>query len=327
MKSKKLIPALALSVCLTALCGCTNTDQKLSFYGYWHTNSIAVDTNIHETLVYDVTEKLSANISNLIGYELSYSDGTYTTELKNENRDGKSLYVYKTELSIKVTYTLNGESKSFDDSVLTETTFLSENNGLHPLSSQKTVISASPLMGTEQNSLTDCYASYHYGVTTTYNEDGTAGSCSLTYNLSDENSQPSVYDFEIEDKYTYIDNEQLLFALRGLPSSKTSAKLYTYSPYVDRVQTLNVSFSTNASDDFSFYKNGSEEKETNTISYRPVTIKLDEKFAGEEQTAYYAALTDPSNNTYRNVMLYYKTPLVYSLGALEYKLRSVNYEN
>lgn len=325
MKSKKLIPALALSVCLAALGGCTNTDQNLSFYGYWHTNSIAVDTAIHETLVYDVTDKLSPSISNLIGYELSYSDGTYTTELKNENRDGKSIYVYKTSLDIEVTYSLNGESASFNDSVVTEITFLSENNGLRPLTSQKTVISASPLMGIDQKKLTECYASYHYGITTTYNEDGTAGSCSFAYNLNDENSEPTVYNFEIEDKYTYLDNEQLLFALRGLPASKTSAKVYTYSPYVERVQTLNVSFSANASSDFSFYKNGSTEKETNTISYRPVTIKLNEKFSGEAQTAYYAALTDPSNNTYRNVMLYYETPLIYSLGSLEYKLRSVNY--
>ena len=325
MKTKKIISALALGLCFTTLCSCTNVDQKIPFYGYWHTNSIAAGANIHETLEYDVTGKLASNLSNLVGYELSYDNGVYTTELISESRDGKSIYVYKTSLTLSVTYTLNGESKTFEDSVQTEATFLSESYGLKPLSSQKTVVSASPTMGNEQTKLDDCYVPYHYTVKTTYNQDGSAGTCEVNYAPDKEDADTSTHDFDIDDKYSYLDNEQLLFALRGVPDSKTSTKIYTYSPYVNAVQTMKVSFATAESDEFTFFKNGSEEKEKYTISYRPATIVLDQKFSGESQTVHYAALTDPSNNPHRNVMLYYNAPLAYALGSLEYKLRSINY--
>lgn len=325
MKTKKLIPLLALALCATTLAGCTNTDQRLTFSSYWNLSSVVADTSVHETLAYDVTFNAADGISSLIDYELSYTNGTYTTELKNEIIDGQSIYVYKTELQIDVTYTFKGESNptptSFRDVITTEAKFLNAANSLRPLSSTKTVVSHSPSMGTEHTSLAECYTPYEYTVTTTYHEDGSKGSCTIT----SDNGSDDPHDFEIDDKYTYLDNEELLFALRGIPASTSSAKAYTYNPYVERVQTVNISFSTDESDDFSFYKNQSSEKETATITYRPVSIVLNEKYPGEKQTIWYAKTTDPNNNTYRNVMLYLETPLAYSLGSLVYKLNSTSY--
>ena len=89
---------------------------------------------------------------------------------------------------------------------------------------------------------------------------------------------------------------------------------------------MSISFETETGAEFSFlYKNGSEEKSQHTITYRPVSIVLDEKNPGGTQTAWIAKTNDTTNNKYRNVMLRLDTPLSYSLGTLQYTLISATY--
>ena len=313
MKTKKIISICARALSAAIFSGCTGGARKTPFSTYWNQNALVVE-NIHETLVYDVTFEGSG-----AGYSLSYANGVYKTELKSAvNENGENIYVYKTELSIDVTFALGEESKTLNDSVSTEVTFLADSE-LRPLSSQKSVVSHTPV-GSTPSSVENAYRSFEYQISTSYTEEG--GISSLTMNEA-----TSTQEFEIdEDGYSYLDNEQLLLSLRAMPASVSSTRLSSYSPFVSRVQNVAVVFSETESKDFSFYKNGSTEKVTTNISYRPVQFQLNEKDPGATQTAWIAAVTDAYANQHRNVMLRLQTPIAYGLGTLVYQLSSASYQ-
>ena len=314
MKTKKIISACALVLTAALLCGCASK-TKVQLDNYW-SESIASET-VSETLVYDVT--FQANETNY-GFELSYENGQYQTELTSgADETGRKIYTYKTSLTIDVIYTFDGVStQGLTDTVTSEVTFLTADNGLFPISSRKTVKSHSPI-GSAPETLEDCYTLYEYTSDIDYTE--TSGVSTLTMG-----EQMLKQSFEIdEDGYRYLDNEQLLLSLRAISANTSSARIRAYSPFASSVQTVAISFSSAASGEFTFTKNGSEEKVTETISYRPVQMKLDENNSGTTQTAWIASTTDSYNNKYRNVMLKLETPIAYNLGTLVYTLSSVSF--
>ncbi len=320
MKAKKLAPVLSLVLCLSCLSGCTG-NQKVTFQNYWHKSPLETKEALHETLVYDVSFEEANGLSS-IGYGLSYSNGKYKTELIREESNGKTVYCYTTQLTITATYTLGNETAVFEDSVTTETRFYEALYNLQPISSHKEIVSSSPNNGGNFARLEDCYETYAYTVTTTYNENGSEGTCKVT----EKDGEPVSNTFEIEDKkYSYLDNDQLLFALRGISSDTSAAKLLVYSPFIEAMQTVSLTYSAAESANFTFSKNG--ENQQNTITYRPVSIVLDEINPGATQTAWIAKESDTqTKNDYRNVVLRLETPLSYSLGKLIYKLNSVSYQ-
>lgn len=326
MKAKKLIPLLVLMIGFSAFGGCTNADQKISFSNYWNQDSTATAEAINETLTYDVT--FDAATASLVDYKLNYTDGKYTTNLVSATEDGKTVYTYKTELKITAHYDLNGAVYSSTDVVTSTVKFFAGEYGLQPISSEKEIKASSPTAS--YATLEDCYLVYHYALKVDYNADGSAGTSTVTqYSLTDPSAQPisKEKNFDIDQKkFSYLDNEQLLFALRGVKNSTTSAKFLVYSPFIAAVQKVSCSFSTEASAEFSFHKNGSEEKVKSTITYRPVKVVLDEQNPGATQTAWIAKTTTPTNNTNRNVMLRLETPLSYGLGTMIYTLNSVSYQ-
>ncbi|MBR4942607.1 MAG: hypothetical protein IKZ28_01135, partial [Clostridia bacterium] len=243
MKVKRLIPLLALTLCVSAFGGCTNTDEKIPFGNYWNTASLTNEA-INETLVYDV--RFDATPSSLTNYQISYSNGKYTTNLVSATENGQNLYVYTTALTIDVTYSLGGETKTLSDSVTTESRFMTAENALRPISSKKSVVSSSPKNGSAE-SVDKCYTVYDYEVVTTYAADCASGTSTVTNNGS-ENKDANTYNFEIEQKkFSYLDNEQLPLALRAIPLEKTAPKFLTYSPFVDTVQKISCAFGTEES--------------------------------------------------------------------------------
>ena len=144
-------------------------------------------------------------------------------------------------------------------------------------------------------------------------------------NIENTEATPLTSNFSIDTKkYTYLDNEQLLFALRGLDPSSTSApKFLVYNAFADVVQTIKVSFSSETGEDFEIVKNGTTVKDT--IPYYSADVSIDSKNPGATQTAWLAKAIDPSVNTYRNVVLRLEAPLSYNLGTLVYKLKSANF--
>ena len=326
MKRKKISTLLALVLGLTMLGGCTNSDQKVNFGNFWNSNAIDTNEMIHETLVYDVT--FDAGETSLVEYGLDYKDGKYTTVLTSAKENDRVVYTYATELSITAQYTLNGVTEECVDVVTSTVKFYAAAYGLQPISSEKEIKASTPngLTGTK---VSDCYQQSHYVTKIVYNEDCSGGHSIVTAYPSEGEAKSQENAFEIEQKkFSYLDNEQVLLALRAVPNRTTSAKLNVYSPFIETVQKLSWTFEADASAEFSFYKNGSEEKVKSTITYRPVKMVLDEKNPGATQTVWVAKKPESSSDTNvnRNVMLRLETPLSYGLGSLIYTLNSATYQ-
>ena len=140
------------------------------------------------------------------------------------------------------------------------------------------------------------------------------------------NNASTTQTFEIDEKYTYLDNEQLLFALRGL-DQKSSPSFYVYAPFSNKVQTIYARFDAlTTGETFSFNTEDGKGADTlRAISYYPVTLGIDEKNSGSTQTVWLAERTNASNNEYRNVILSMKVTLAYNVGTLHYSLQSADF--
>lgn len=308
----------SLSLGVTLFSACTGISKPVTFNENWKTNPDA-SSPITEILTYKVSyEKTEGLINN---YDVEYENGWYTTELttKQGEKDGElyTYYYYKTSFTIDVKYVYGSEDDSFTDTVITEAHFMRSTDDLRPIYSKKQLHSHSPL-NAEAEKLSDCYAVYDYTIETEYNSDLTEGKTTITKHTDAEDITYDPDTFEIEDDARYLDNEQLLLALRGVnPSNFPTANFLVYAPFTKSVQNVKASFSsTTESTNFKFTRNSAPFEES--ISYRSVTLSLNEKNAGSSQTLWIAEKTDV--NTNRNLILKMETPIAYSLGSLIYTL-------
>lgn len=325
---RKIFLALTtvLSAVFLASCSCDSCagNTKVSFKDYYLQDADhAAGNEFNETITYSVTHTGNNTYNN---YSVQYSNGTYQTNLKKvSDEKGDTYILFTSTFSINVSYTYNGEtSELFTDTSTSAVTFRDAKNMLTPVSSTKTVYSHSPAQSA--NALKDCYVEYHQTVTTTYNSDCTAGSSNIINHLKAD--EKTSYDFEIEDtdKYAYLDNEQLLFALRCM-NPNTTGKVQVYSPFANSVQTISTAFGSSNSTDFKNLTINGKTHESLQISYLPVTMEIDVKNNGTTQTAWIAETKNTNNNTYRNVMLKYIVPLPFTLGELHYNLVSADFIN
>lgn len=317
MKLKKIALALASILTFSSLAACGNTDQKIPFYDYWEKDALG-SAKVVERLEYKVTHKKDAGLDAL-NYTITYGEGTYVTTLK-ANSQG---YSYHTELTMDVTFQYGDEApETVTDKVVTDVIFKRSSNALQPVSSHKEMESHTP-RNSGVNATGDCYLYYNFTVDTTYPEEGKATTV-ITNNLQDDDNPIKAMEstFSASDKkYSYLDNEQLLLALRAIPSSVTSTSVKIYNPFIQSKQKIDIAFTAEVGDSFNFAFNG-DTKDKN-ITYRPVTLSIDSKNPGGSQTAWIAKMTDAQNNTYGNVMLKLSVPLSYSMGYLVYDLVSV----
>ena len=91
------------------------------------------------------------------------------------------------------------------------------------------------------------------------------------------------------------------------------------------MQKIDLTFASETGGEFSYLLNGEEVK--TTITYRPISLTIDDRNPGGTQTAWIAKTSNASNNTYRNMMLKLSVPLSYSLGNLVYTLSAVDRAN
>ena len=317
MKLKKIALALAATLALSSLAACGDTDQKIIFNDYWEFNSLVSSSSIDETLEYKVTHEKGGGLD-VLGYSVSYGEGKYVTNLKTHPQG----YIYTTSLTIPVTFQYGeDEAVSAQDSVTTEVIFLRSKDALRPISSTKNVVSHTPLSGGEASS-NNCYSLYDFSVVTTYPEEGKATS-TTTYNVEGE-EDPVVFSstFNTNDKkYSYLDNEQLLLALRAISPSVSSGSVKIYNPFIETKQKIDFSFAAETGAEFSYTLNG-EAVKTN-VTYRPVSLTIDDRNPGGTQTAWIAKRTNAQENENRNMMLKLVVPLSYSMGNLVYELVSV----
>lgn len=334
---KKAFATLCVALGSVMLVGCNQASQKLQFNTNWSLNTMN-DTPIStkETLTYEV-DFVATTFLQAEYFSVAYCKdeagksklGSYVTTLEGKG-DG---YLYTTTLTLPVSYTFGGETVVFEDVITTSVEFKNAKFSLAPISSIKTIECHAP-RNSKPSSLEDCYIDYSYSVTTTYNADCTAG----TTVMLDSSEMGTLYDkkkfpngqtieFSInQEKYSYLDNEQLLFALRGISNSAfaTAKSVNVYNASQKTVQLVSIKPETDDSEKYDFTVGGVALPENTAIEYTPVQISLPK---GAAQTLHYARTTDDANNVYRNVLLYMRVPVSYNIGYLEYTLKDAVFAN
>ena len=313
MKKRKIYTSIACALlCASTLTACAGIDYTVPLTDYWYNNYATTPSKVEETLVYKVTFEASSSLAKQ-DWSVTYNEGTYTTTLTK----GEGTYIYTASLTIGGKFFYGANEHAFTDSVTSTVIFNDKSKA--PISSIKEVISTSPV-----NNPTETYyfSETHQKVATTYEADLSKGTCVIT---DVKNNTSTTTTFEIDDKYTYLDNEQLLFALRGL-NQKTSPSFYVYAPFSRKVQTIEATFDALKSDEtFSFDTGDGNPEQLRAIPFYPITLGIDDKNSGAPQTIWLAEMSNPQNNTYRNVILQMRTTLAYNVGTFTYSLKTADF--
>ena len=335
---KKLIAATALALSTVTLAACGATNEKLTLSPNWEIGIISeATTATAEELTYSVTFKESSFLQKDY-YTVEYcgkenaAPGVYTTKLEYLS---DNTYRYTTSLTMQVTFTLaDGQTETKTDSVQTTAIFKKADKSLQPISSKKTVLCYSP-NNVAATALDKAYTEYHYEFSIEYADDLSGGTLTKTdlseaRTLLEKENYPDGKDyksFSIDNKkYTYLDNEQLLCALRAIPNSSiaSSKTVNVYNASLMTVETVTTTPSTAAKTKFNFALNGEASSE-HEIEYTPLTIKTGNKDSLLSHTLWYAKTTDANNNKYRNVLLKMSVPLHFGMGTLTYELTAATF--
>ena len=332
------LAGLILLAPLTLLCACSG-GVPLSFTANWYRNT-ALGGSVGDTLeelTYEVTFTPAEDTSG--GLSVEYDTGSYTTKLINSNlplADGstKEGYIYTTKLTISGRYLLAGKaSETFTDSVKSTVCFLPVSYGLQPVKSKKEVVSTSPETSSPA-SLEDAFRTYHYTYDVSYDAGlttATAVYTDLTEYKTEEGEtvrrDPETREYDITGDTTYLDNEQILFALRGLNLSSAAATFRTINQVMGIVAEVSTSANSSAAssvkENVDFTMNGEAVKQEIDAVEVPLTYLTTP--SGQSQTLVYAATTDANSNTYRNVLLRMEVPVLQSLGTLVYTLKEATF--
>lgn len=319
MKKIRIAGALLAPLLLVTACG--GGPLPLSFSANWYYNTAlgSAIENTYETLEYSVSfESTPRN-----GFSLSYTDGVYKTTLRNdmvEVESGSELgYVYSTEYSVSVQFSFNGEkSQTFTDTMRSEVKLLSVGNRLRPVRSHKEVHTHAPL-SEAPTSLEGSYAEYQYAFDVEYNSDlpKELSAAKFTYtDLADDKNNETI-EFDISGSDTFLDNEEILLALRGLDLAR-SASFRTINTVTRRMQTASFGVPTALNESVTFAAEGLEVPDA--VEAYSVSIRLGGDHGGQPQTLVYAKTTDTGANLYRNVLLRMEEPALHSLGTKRYTL-------
>lgn len=317
---KRRLAAIVLAAPLTLLCACGGTPE-LSMSANWYRNTALGDniTGTNERLEYSVTFQPSEG-----DFQVSYSEGKYVTELVD---DGTGRYILTSELSLTGKYTLNGQDilidgqAEFNDSIKTRVVFKTVREGLRPVSSEKIVKNVFPLSALP-DSAENAVQTYDYTYTVEY--DDALSTAKTTYlDNSKSDAEPIKQDIRLGSGGSYLDNEELLFALRAVNlSSAAEIRVLDSANQAE----AKVTVSPNAAVEFDAKNltiDGAATPEK--IPAQEVFLSYNRSFRGGAQTLQYAKTTDPNNNAYRNVLLRMEVPILYTLGTFTYQLTSATF--
>ena len=323
MKRKTIISLTSFILGATMLTACTSNASRVTFKDYWYEDA-NVSTQAEEKLVYDITMEEGLRLESR-GYTLSYSNGEYTTTLIGKN-DGKygnfEYYEYTTSLTIDVTFSMKNQDPITKTDTTTSTIIFKKSALMQPIKMHKEIFNHAPTTSAGATPET-CYTEVNYTVDVEYNETPTRGMATVV-NRKTEKTTQHAFDTN-QKKYTYIDNEQLLLALRAINTSVTTAPNFVvYAPFTKAVQTIKATYETKVEGTvFNFKRNGVDFEDT--ITYYPVKISIDAEMPGATQTAWIAKTTKADSNEHRNVLLRLRTPIGYNLGTLVYTLKSADF--
>ena len=326
MQRKKIFSILSVVLCATVLTACGG-DQRVTFSEYWQKNPDSLQ-NGTEILTYAVEHTPDDGLG--YNYSVTYSDGVYTTKLTREIENNAAVFTYETSLTIKVTYKVGNDTLTFDDYTNSKVIMQDVGHGLSPVSSEKDMYNHL-LPNKNVESINDFKSLVSdYRITTTYGDTNKSVVQSRELKNPQDPSEGYKYaaqelSFTRDANYTYLDNDQLLFALRAVnPVLTTSATFEAYAPFSAEMQKISATFSKAETGDFEFAIEGGT-KTKYEIHYYPVSMTIQANNSRETQELKIAKFVADSDNTFRNVVLEWTDPIHYSYGSLVYKLTDANF--
>lgn len=329
---KKRFASLLIVAPLALLAACSSTPSLvLESNWYLDTGTKDVQDNFEETLVYAVSFEKSAAAQNGKFY-LDYPDGgTYTVKFEDGEVNGKKTYVYSTELKMKVVYSLNGTSREFNDVVTTRVEFLDVQNELRPLSSIREVHGTTPLASptSAPDSLDKAYAKLDYKNEIAYDWNEEIAHFTQT-NLSSEATETNkqTEEIDVDVNGLYFDNEQFFPLLRAAELSSAMV-IYTIDPTdtkkhrADKIAVTDGP--TAATLKQSVKLSGDTEAVERDFNVTEISLRYNKANSGGAQKYTIAQRTARDHNSYRNVILKYEYPVIYSHGILTYRLTEANF--
>lgn len=291
-------------------------------------------------------------------YRLTTGDVSRLPEEDQNRLVGTSevVYVLETEMELSGEYVLGDteteatadNSVQFSNYMRTVTYFRSARNTLEPVYSKQEVCTTSPATMAPA-AADDMCVTIEYEYEVFYNFDCTEATYTYTeISRNGDDGQPEekhVVSGLQDSSYTVFDNNSLYTAVRGMSLSDSfSATVSLFIPANFGLFDVSITGGTQAELDTendadiisaltSAYGEpevtennaGEEDDETehSYIYYNPVSITSAAELHGTTQTAWFAAVSDESNNTYRATMLRLTVPISYGLGTIEYRLAEV----
>lgn len=320
---------------LALLCACTAGTPELPIESNWYTQTgerHVIDPT-EETCSYSVTFAESDEAKES-GYYFSYENGTYETRLASERialSDGTTAVGYKFTTSLFANVTVHyagAASEPVQNTLKTEVLFLDADSGLKPIKSRQEVHELVPL-GTPSakfDSLEESYRSYDYTLTTEYSLDLSEATMKFDDLTTEEDDAREPETVKLKGSGSYLDNEQLVFALRGLDLS-TGATFRSINP--NSKQCVSVRFSetpVSVTETCTFEMNG-ETKEQEKIAAYEFSLGYSQQYTGQSKKFVYAKKVSATNNTYHNALLRVEQPAIYSHGTFTFKITSANFTN
>ncbi len=343
--------------------GCAGNQTVPALNSNWYLNTgfsgiqpATVGEANKERLVYSVSLK-SGSAGNEY-YSVSYDAGcTMTTEFYADTYDwtksdipeayrattatSETVYVYKINytLSGKYIFTANKQEVPFTDSLTSVCYFRSVARDLTPLYSEQTTVSTAP-KSEKPASAQEMTQTTSYTAKVYYNMAAKKVTNVFTDNVTAE-TKTTEGSFSGSLK---VDNASLYTAIRAMKLGSASRSVNVFIPLENRTTTYTVSGSSkNKLDDAqirealvnanyveNFQKDENGETKVDDkgspihtdIEYYQATVQGTGELKGGKQTVWYAA-TGGTFNTLRATMLKISVPVPFSLGTLEFKLKSV----
>ncbi len=321
------IAGLAAAAPLVLLAACGGTPATpLSANWYRNTEISSNLSGTEESLVYSVTflpdKEVDPTISSE-GLRMSYDTGEYTVRLNDESIPWESGtpqgYHLHSELTMTGRVALDGTAgEDFHDSVVSDVWFLSVAEQLRPVRSEKTVVSTLPMMG-EKDVASSTYT-YRYRYIATYEQD-LSKSYVVYDDLSREDDDLTPKEIKLGKSGLFFDNEQILFVIRGIDLN-SSFSFRTVNPVSRKEVKLTAGTPTAMTiTGAAFTVNGAALPEGTEVKANTCSISYDIANPGSPQELTYAAVTSPTDNAYRSVLLTMETAVYNSYGTLQYALK------
>lgn len=319
---KKIAFAALLLAAPLALTACGGSAAPLVIEPNWYNNTKLGDNiqGTYEKLVYTVGTDGERPVSR-DGYSVFYTDGVYTTELSAKqisfgDTDRQWAYSLTADLSVTVRFSYGNTQKEYTEESHSSVQFLPVEQRLRPVSSFREVHCHTPTAYPTEQSLCE---EYHYSYSIAYNADTTQADI-IYKDLLATTEQTDHY--ELEGDTTYLDNEEIAFALRGVYSFTT---FRTFNTSMGRVMEVGSRESkSNETKPISYMRNGVlSEKNIDTYQYQ---IGYGSG-VGIAATLMYASKTSDIANEHRNVLLSMKLPILNSFGYLSYTLSEATFND